>query len=87
MRSTRIGRLKGVDHLFTGKVDRIDKDFVTQLINTGVVPISGLPPGDGLESMLAPHIPVYHSHQRISATSFLPTSGVTDRAVRMCSAP
>jgi len=31
--------LKGVDQQFTGKVERIDKDFLTELIERQVVPV------------------------------------------------
>jgi len=44
-----VGILQGVDHLFTGRVERIDIEFLQSLLNLGVVPI--LPPlgfdGDG----------------------------------------
>jgi amino-acid N-acetyltransferase len=44
-----IGVLQGVDHLFTGKVERIDADLLRSLVAQGVVPI--IPPlgfdGDG----------------------------------------
>ncbi len=39
IRSAPLGILRGVDHLFTGKVDRIDKEFLQQLIGSGVVPV------------------------------------------------
>ena len=44
-----IGIIQGVDHLFTGRVERIDIEFLQSLLNQGVVPI--IPPlgfdGDG----------------------------------------
>jgi len=39
IRSIPLGILRGVDHQFTGKVDRIDRDFIQQLIGSGVVPV------------------------------------------------
>ncbi len=39
VRSAPLGILRGVDHQFTGRVDRIDKEFLVQLINSGVVPV------------------------------------------------
>lgn len=39
VRATPVGIVKGVDHLFSGKVDRIDTDFLLHLINEQVVPI------------------------------------------------
>jgi amino-acid N-acetyltransferase len=44
-----VGVIQGIDHLFTGRVERVDIDFLQALLNQGVVPI--LPPlgfdGDG----------------------------------------
>src|SRR5436190_1430108 len=44
-----LGILKGVDHLYTGRVERIDVEFIQKLIASGVVPV--IPPlgmdGDG----------------------------------------
>jgi amino-acid N-acetyltransferase len=44
-----VGIIQGVDHLFTGRVERIDVEFLQSLLNQGVVPV--LPPlgfdGDG----------------------------------------
>ena len=44
-----VGIIRGVDHLFTGRVERIDIEFLQSLLHQGVVPI--LPPlgfdGDG----------------------------------------
>jgi amino-acid N-acetyltransferase len=44
-----VGILHGVDHLYTGRVERVDIEFLQSLLNQGVVPI--LPPlgfdGDG----------------------------------------
>jgi amino-acid N-acetyltransferase len=44
-----LGILKGVDHLFTGRVERIDVEFLQKLIASGIVPV--IPPlgvdGDG----------------------------------------
>jgi amino-acid N-acetyltransferase len=39
VRAIPIGILKGVDQQFSGRVDRMDKDFLLQLIGTQVVPI------------------------------------------------
>lgn len=39
VRAMPLGILRGVDHQFTGKVDRIDRDFIQQLIGSGVVPV------------------------------------------------
>src|SRR5207302_5988297 len=44
-----LGILQGVDHLFTGKVERIDVELLQTLLNQGIVPV--VPPlgfdGDG----------------------------------------
>jgi amino-acid N-acetyltransferase len=44
-----VGILQGVDHLFTGKVERVDVDLLQSLLSQGVVPV--IPPlgfdGDG----------------------------------------
>ncbi|MGH8020485.1 MAG: amino-acid N-acetyltransferase [Opitutaceae bacterium] len=39
VRAAPVGVMKGVDHQFSGKVDRIDTDFITNLINAGAIPI------------------------------------------------
>lgn len=39
VRSAPVGIVKGVDHQFSGKVDRIDRDFITHLIDEQVIPI------------------------------------------------
>ncbi|MCF7760617.1 MAG: GNAT family N-acetyltransferase, partial [Cephaloticoccus sp.] len=39
VRALPTGILKGVDQQFTGKVERIDKDFITSLINGQVIPV------------------------------------------------
>jgi amino-acid N-acetyltransferase len=39
VRALPVGILKGVEHHFTGRVDRIDKDFLTHLIDRDIVPI------------------------------------------------
>lgn len=39
VRAMPLGILRGVDHQFTGRVDRIDRDFLQQLIASGVVPV------------------------------------------------
>ena len=39
VRALPIGILRGIDQQFTGKVERIDKDLLLQLLNAGVVPI------------------------------------------------
>ena len=47
-----LGIIHGVDHLFTGKVERIDVDMCRQLLDNGIIPV--LPPlgfdGDGAGS-------------------------------------
>ena len=44
-----MGIIQGVDHLFTGRVERVDIEFLQSLLSQGVVPI--VPPlgfdGDG----------------------------------------
>ncbi|MES1168505.1 MAG: GNAT family N-acetyltransferase, partial [Oleiharenicola lentus] len=39
IRAMPLGILRGVDHQFTGRVDRIDREFIQQLITSGVVPV------------------------------------------------
>lgn len=39
VRALPMGIIKGVDHQFTGKVERIDKDFITSLIKDQVIPV------------------------------------------------
>ncbi len=39
VRSAPLGILRGVDRQFTGKVDRIDKDFLHHLISAQIVPV------------------------------------------------
>jgi amino-acid N-acetyltransferase len=39
VRALPLGIIKGVDQQFTAKVERIDKDLLLQLLNSGVVPI------------------------------------------------
>jgi amino-acid N-acetyltransferase len=39
VRAAPLGILRGVDHQFTGKVDRIDREFIQQLIGSQVVPV------------------------------------------------
>jgi amino-acid N-acetyltransferase len=39
VRAAPVGIVKGVDHLFSGKVDKIDTDLLNTLINEGVIPI------------------------------------------------
>ena len=39
VRSAPLGILRGVDHQLTGRVDRVDKEFLLQLIASGVVPV------------------------------------------------
>jgi amino-acid N-acetyltransferase len=39
VRAIPIGIIKGVDHQFTGRVDRIDKEFLNQLISSQVIPV------------------------------------------------
>lgn len=42
VRTLPVGIIRGVDHQFTGKVERVDRDFITHLLNEGIVPI--MPP-------------------------------------------
>lgn len=37
-----LGILKGVDHLFTGRIERVDVEFIQKLIASGIVPV--IPP-------------------------------------------
>jgi amino-acid N-acetyltransferase len=39
VRALPLGIIKGVDHQFTSKVERIDKDFLTELIDRQVIPV------------------------------------------------
>ncbi|MDP1580299.1 MAG: amino-acid N-acetyltransferase, partial [Candidatus Didemnitutus sp.] len=39
VRSASLGIIRGVDHQFTGRVDRVDREFILQLIASGVVPV------------------------------------------------
>jgi amino-acid N-acetyltransferase len=39
IRALPLGILRGVDHQFTGKVDRVDTEFILTLINKSIVPI------------------------------------------------
>lgn len=39
VRSAPVGILRGVDHQLTGRVDRVDREFILQLISSGVVPV------------------------------------------------
>ncbi|MEN9637974.1 MAG: hypothetical protein RL077_6378 [Verrucomicrobiota bacterium] len=39
VRALPVGIIKGVDQQFTGKVERIDKEFITELIDRQVVPV------------------------------------------------
>lgn len=39
VRAMPVGIIKGVDHQYTGRIDRIDKDFLNQLIESQVVPV------------------------------------------------
>jgi amino-acid N-acetyltransferase len=39
VRALPTGIIRGVDQQFTGRVERIDKDFILHLLNAGVVPI------------------------------------------------
>ncbi|PTY07223.1 amino-acid N-acetyltransferase [Opitutaceae bacterium EW11] len=39
VRALPLGILRGVDHQFTGKVDRVDTEFILTLIDKGIVPI------------------------------------------------
>ena len=42
VRALPVGIIRGVDQQFTGKVDRIDKDFLGELIDRQIIPV--LPP-------------------------------------------
>src|SRR5476651_2080142 len=37
-----MGIIQGVDHLFTGKVERVDVELLNTLLNTGIIPV--IPP-------------------------------------------
>lgn len=39
VRGAPLGILRGVDHQFTGKVDRVDRDFLLHLISAQIVPV------------------------------------------------
>ncbi len=39
VRALPVGIIRGVDQQFTGKVDRVDRDFITHILNEGIVPI------------------------------------------------
>jgi amino-acid N-acetyltransferase len=39
VRALPVGIIKGVDQQFTGKVDRIDKEFISHLISADIIPI------------------------------------------------
>jgi amino-acid N-acetyltransferase len=39
VRAVPLGILRGVDHQYTGRVDRVDTEFILTLINKGIVPI------------------------------------------------
>jgi len=39
VRAIPVGIIKGVEQQFTGKVDRIDKEFIVHLISADIVPI------------------------------------------------
>ncbi len=39
VRALPVGILKGVDQLYTGKIDRVDKELLRQLLDIGIVPI------------------------------------------------
>jgi amino-acid N-acetyltransferase len=39
VRALPVGIMRGTDQLHTGKVERVDKDFITHLISAGIVPI------------------------------------------------
>ena len=39
VRALPVGIIKGIDQQFTGKVDRIDKEFISTLINADIIPI------------------------------------------------
>ncbi len=39
VRAAPLGIIKGVDHQFTGRVDRVDKEFLNHLIESQVIPV------------------------------------------------
>lgn len=39
VRALPIGIIKGIDQQFTGKVERVDRDFITHILDEGIVPI------------------------------------------------
>lgn len=39
VRALPIGIIRGVDQQFTGKVERVDREFITHILNEGIVPI------------------------------------------------
>ena len=39
VRALPVGIIRGVDQQFTGKVERVDRDFITHILNEGIVPI------------------------------------------------
>jgi amino-acid N-acetyltransferase len=39
IRSIPVGIVKGIDHQFSGKIDRIDQKFILHLVDEGVIPI------------------------------------------------
>jgi len=39
VRALPIGIIKGVDQHYTGKVERVDRDFITHILDEGIVPI------------------------------------------------
>ncbi len=39
IRSVPVGVVKGIDHQFSGKIDRIDQKFILHLVDEGVIPI------------------------------------------------
>jgi len=39
VRALPVGIIKGIDQIFTGKVERVDRDFITHILNEGIVPI------------------------------------------------
>jgi hypothetical protein len=63
-------------------LDMAPRDFSRMVVNP-----PALLPGDGLALISAPSFRVYSSHHFMSSTSFSPTSRLTARRVKRCSAP
>ena len=61
-----MGIIQGVDHLFTGKVERVDTELLQTLLNQGIVPV--VPPlgfdGDGKTYRVIPTASPWPSRTR-----------------------